>query len=61
MGKAKQITVKVIPASIANGFIKKNHYSGKVVPTSGLHFGAFLNDVLHGVMSFGSPMEKRRR
>ena len=30
MGRAKEILVKVIPAKIANEFVKKHHYSGKV-------------------------------
>lgn len=60
MGKAKQIILKVIPSKIANEFVKKHHYSGKVVPNSTLHFGCFLNNRLHGVMSYGSPMDKRK-
>ena len=60
MGRAKEIIVKVIPANIANEFVKKTHYSGKVVPNSKLHFGCFLDDKLHGVMSFGSPMDKSK-
>ena len=60
MGRAKEIIVKVIPANIANEFVKKNHYSGKVVPNSILHFGAFLDDKLHGVLSYGSPMVKSK-
>lgn len=59
MGRAKQIIVKVIPSKIANQFVKKHHYSGKVVNLSSLHFGAFLDDKLHGVMSYGPPMDKR--
>jgi len=58
MGRAKEIIVKVIPAKIANEFVKKHHYSGKVVPNSTLHFGCFLDDKLHGVMSFGASMRK---
>ena len=60
MGRAKEIIVKVIPAKIANEFVKKHHYSGKVVQNSSLHFGAFLDGKLHGVMSFGSPMDKSK-
>jgi hypothetical protein len=56
---AKDIKLKVISAKIANDFIKKNHYSGKIVNNSNLHFGVFLNG-LHGVMSFGSPLDKRK-
>lgn len=59
MGRAKDIIVKVIPSKAANDFVKKNHYSGKVVPNSKLHFGCFLDGRLHGVMSFGSPMVKK--
>ena len=58
MGRAKEIIVKVIPATVANQFIKKHHYSGKVVPNSSLHFGAFLDEKLHGVLSYGSPFRK---
>ena len=60
MGRAKEIIVKVIPSKIANEFVKKHHYSGKVVPNSNLHFGCFLDDKLHGVMSYGSPMMKNK-
>lgn len=60
MGRAKDIVLKVIPAKIANDFIKQNHYSGKVVNNSSLHFGAFLDGVLGGVMSYGSPLDKRK-
>jgi hypothetical protein len=56
---AKDIIVKVIPSKIANEFVKKHHYSGKVVPNSQLHFGCFLNNVLHGVMSFGASINKK--
>ena len=59
MGRAKEIIVKVIPSKIANEFVKKHHYSGKVVNMSSLHFGAFLDSKLHGVMSYGPPMDKR--
>ena len=59
MGRAKEIIVKVIPSKIANQFVKKHHYSGKVVNMSSLHFGAFLDSKLHGVMSYGPPMDKR--
>tara|TARA_R110001606_G_scaffold331416_1_gene479172 strand:- start:570 stop:1310 length:741 start_codon:yes stop_codon:yes gene_type:complete len=59
MGRAKEIIVKVIPSKIANDFVRKNHYSGKVVPNSNLHFGCFLDGNLHGVMSYGSPINKK--
>jgi len=59
MGRAKEIIVKVIPAKIANEFVKKNHYSGKVVPNSTLHFGCFLDNKLHGVMQYGPSINKK--
>ena len=42
MGRAKEIIVKVIPAKIANEFVKKHHYSGKVAATGLVCFGAFF-------------------
>lgn len=57
---AKDIIVKVIPSKIANEFVKKHHYSGKVVSNSQLHFGCFLNGILHGVMSFGPSLDKSK-
>lgn len=60
MGRAKEIVVKVIPAKIAMPFIKRHHYSGKVVNNSCLHFGAFLDGKLHGVLSYGPSMDKSK-
>lgn len=60
MGRAKEIEVKVIPSKVAVPFVKKHHYSGKVVQNSNLHFGAFLDGKLHGVMSFGPSMDKAK-
>jgi len=60
MGRAKEIVVKVINSKLANDFVRQNHYSKKVVPNSTLHFGCFLDNRLHGVMSFGSPMIKEK-
>ena len=60
MGRAKDIIVKVVPAKVANDFVRRHHYSGKVVNNSSLHFGAFLDGVLHGVMSYGCPLDKRK-
>lgn len=57
---AKDIIVKVIPSKIANEFVKKHHYSGKVVGNSYLHFGCFLGGILHGVMSYGPSMDKNK-
>jgi len=58
MGRAKEIIVKVIPSKIANEFVKKHHYSGKVAANSQIHFGCFLDDKLHGVMQYGPSLQK---
>lgn len=60
MDGAKAIIVKVIPSVIAIPFVKRHHYSGKVVQNSTLHFGVFMDNRLHGVMSFGSPTDKSK-
>lgn len=60
MGRAKEIDIRVLPAKIANPFIKAHHYSGKVVNNSSLHFGAFLDGRLHGVLSYGPSLDKRK-
>jgi len=57
---AKDILVRTITSKVANEFVKKHHYSGKVVNNSQLHFGAFVNGVLHGVLSYGASMDKRK-
>lgn len=58
MGRALDVELRVIPAKVAVPFVKSHHYSGKAVSNSCLHFGAFLDGRLHGVMSFGPPMDK---
>jgi len=58
MGRAKEIVLKVIPSQVATPFVKKYHYSGKIVNNSVLHFGVFLNGRLHGVMSYGPSLVK---
>lgn len=60
MASAKDIIVKPIPSAVANVFVKKFHYSGKVVSNSQIHFGCFLNGILGGVMSFGPSTDKRK-
>ena len=59
MAGAKEIIVRVIPPQVANPFVEKHHYSGKVCNNSQLHFGCFLDGRLHGVMSFGPSLQKR--
>lgn len=60
MGRAKEIEVKVIPSNIAIPFIKRHHYSGKVVNNSSLHFGVFLDNKLHGVMQYCPSLDKKK-
>lgn len=60
MAGAKDVQLRVIPARVANPFIRAHHYSGKVVANSQLHFGAFMGWRLHGVMSYGPSMDKRK-
>ena len=60
MGECKQIIVKVIPSKIGNEFIKKHHYSWKVVNNSNLHFGCFLDWDLHGVLSYWPSLDKSK-
>ena len=58
MGRAKEIIVKVIPAKIANEFVKKHHYSGKMAATGLICFGAFLDNKIIGVAQWGRPINK---
>lgn len=58
MGRALDVQLRVIPARVANPFVDAYHYSGKHVNNSQLHLGAFLDGRLHGVMSFGPPMDR---
>ena len=50
----------MIPKKIADEFVKRHHYSGKVVQNSQLHFGAFLDGKLHGVLQYGPSLDKRK-
>ena len=38
----KDIVVKPIKSQVAIEFVKKHHYSGRVVSNSQLHFGCFM-------------------
>ena len=60
MGKVKEIEVRFIQSKTANEFVRKHHYSGKVVNNSQLHFGCYYKGLLHGVMSFGPPLDKSK-
>lgn len=60
MGRARDVQLRVIPSKIAIPFIRKHHYSHKAVNNSSLHFGAFIDGKLHGVMSYGPPLDKSK-
>lgn len=46
MSTAKDITVKPIDSASANKICKKIHYSGKVVPSSQIHFTVIYREVI---------------
>lgn len=56
---AKNLTIKPIAAKDANTFIKRYHYSGKVVPNSQLHLGVFWKGKLEGVLQYGPSINKK--
>lgn len=58
--RVKDIFVNPVNAPTARAFVKKWHYSHKVVNNSQVHYGAYYNNVLHGIMSFGPSMDKRK-
>ena len=60
MGRAMDITMKVIPGKVAAPFMRAHHYSGTIVNNSILHFGVFLDGRLHGVMSYGPSLDKSK-
>lgn len=57
---AKDIILKPIQSKIANEFVKKHHYSWKVVNNSQLHFGVFYKGILWGVMSYWPSTDKSK-
>lgn len=50
-----QLFFRKISSQTANEMILKNHYAHRKVPISWC-FGAFFNDVLEGVITFGKPV-----
>jgi hypothetical protein len=60
MPSAKDIKVHPIKSADARAFIERWHYSGKTVNNSQLHFGAFIDGRLIGVMQYGCPMDKSK-
>ena len=57
---AKDLVLKPITRSEADAVIKREHYSGKVVPNSQIHIGVYYSGRLEGVMQFGPSIDKRR-
>ena len=60
MSRVKEIRIDRIDSHSANLFVRKHHYSGSVVSNSQLHFGAFLDSKLHGVLQFGPSLDKKK-
>lgn len=60
MATAKDLIVKPIKSADAIAFVKAHHYSGKVAFGSGVNLGVFYNGRLHGVMQFGTSVDKRK-
>lgn len=60
MGLAKDIRIAPISVQDARRIVRELHYSGKVVPNSKVHLGAFLGDRCCGVMQFGPAMFQDR-
>ena len=59
-GLGKRISRKVIPATAAKFVPEAPLFRARSVQNPSLHFGAFLNGILHGVMQFGNPIDKRK-
>lgn len=57
---AKDIILKPIDSKKANEFVKKHHYSWKVVNNSQLHFWVFINNILWWVMSYWPSTDKSK-
>lgn len=57
---AKDIVLKPISAQVANEFVKRVHYSGKVVPNSQIHIGIYYFGKLEGVMQYGPCLAKKQ-
>lgn len=57
---AKNIILKPIDSKTANKFVKKYHYSWKVVTNSQLHFWVFYRWMLWGVMSYWPSTDKSK-
>lgn len=60
MLSARDMTIALVSAREAKRCVEAWHYSGKVVNNSLVHFGVHFGGRLCGVLSYGSPMDKRK-
>lgn len=58
--RAKDIELRPIHSRYGNSFVRRHHYSGKVVPNSKIHIGVFLGGRLHGVLQYGPSLDKSK-
>lgn len=57
---AKDLRVEPMGARAANAFMRRMHYSGKVVRNSQLHLGVLWEGRVEGVLQFGPSLDKRK-
>ena len=57
---AKELRLRPIPSRDAREFIRRHHYSGKVVNNSQINVGVYWRGRLEGVMTAGPPTDRRR-
>lgn len=60
MPSARELELVVVDAKTARACIENWHYSGKCVANSLVHFAVKFNGRIGGVLSYGSPMDKRK-
>jgi hypothetical protein len=57
---AMDLRVAPVTHAAADAVIQREHYSGKTVSNSQLHFGVFIGNKIEGAMQFGPSMDKRK-
>lgn len=57
---AKDLVVRLIDSRTASDFIRRTHYSGKVVQNSRVHFGVYWQGRLEGALQFGPSLDKSK-
>jgi len=57
---AKDLVLRPITSAVANGLIRRVHYSGTVGHAPQLNVGVCLHGRLEGAIQFGLPVDKRR-